>query len=82
MYRNFHNLLVSGSESLRLGENHYFFFGHFLDEPYGMMASGSERIVECWNIGHEKRKTDYPTRNVESTFFDDARKHLFSGFFR
>jgi hypothetical protein len=30
--------------------------------------------VECWNIGYEKRKTDYPTRNVESTVFDDARQ--------
>ncbi len=28
--------------------------------------------MECWKIGYEKRKTDYPTRNVESTFFDDA----------
>jgi hypothetical protein len=28
--------------------------------------------MEYWNIGYEKRKTDYPTRNVESTFFDDA----------
>jgi hypothetical protein len=28
--------------------------------------------VECWNIGYEKRKTDYPTKNVESAFFDDA----------
>ncbi len=29
-------------------------------------------MLECWNIGHEKRKTDYPTKNVESTFFDGA----------
>jgi hypothetical protein len=28
--------------------------------------------VERWNIGHEKRKTDNPTRNVETTFLDDA----------
>ncbi len=44
--------------------NQSIFYGHFLDEPY--------RMMECWNIGHEKRKTDYPTRNVEATFFDDA----------
>jgi hypothetical protein len=30
--------------------------------------------VECWNIGYEKRKTGYPTRNVETTVFDDARQ--------
>jgi hypothetical protein len=28
--------------------------------------------VECWNIGYEKRKTGYPTKNVESTVFDDS----------
>ena len=39
------------SESLRLGENHSILYDHFLVEPHGMM--------ECWNIGHEKRKTDY-----------------------
>ena len=26
-----------GSESLRLGENHSIFYGHFLVKPYGMM---------------------------------------------
>jgi hypothetical protein len=30
--------------------------------------------VECWNIGYEKRKMGYPTRNVETTVFDDARQ--------
>lgn len=46
--------------------NHSISCGHFLIEPYGM--------TEYWNIGHEKWKTDYPTKNVESTFFDDARQ--------
>jgi hypothetical protein len=36
--------------------------------------------VECWNIGQEKWKTDYPTRNVESTLFDDATSHIISFF--
>jgi hypothetical protein len=27
--------------------------------------------VECW---HEKRKTDYPTKNVESIFFENAHQ--------
>jgi hypothetical protein len=30
--------------------------------------------LECGNIGYEKRKTGYPTRNIESTVFDDARQ--------
>jgi hypothetical protein len=30
--------------------------------------------VECWNTGYEKRKTGYPSKNVESTVFDDARQ--------
>ena len=55
MYRNFYKLLES-----------QYLFGHFLDEPNGMM--------EYWNIGYEKRKTNYSTRNVESTEFDDARQ--------
>ena len=33
-----------------------------------------------WNIGYEKRKTDYPSRNVQSTVFDDAHQHPFSAF--
>jgi hypothetical protein len=37
--------------------------------------------VECWNIGYEKRKTDYPTTNVESTVFDDARQTSISCFY-
>jgi hypothetical protein len=30
---------------------------------------------------HEKRKTHYPTKNVEATFFDDARKASIFWFF-
>jgi hypothetical protein len=33
---------------------------------------------EYW---HEKRKTDYSTRNVESTFFDDALQASIFWFF-
>jgi len=28
--------------------------------------------MENWNIGYEKRKVIYSTKNVESTFFNDA----------
>ena len=31
-------------------------------------------IVECWNTGYEKRKKVYSTKNVVSTFYDDARQ--------
>jgi len=37
-------------------------------------------MVERWNIGHEKRNTDYFIRNVEFTFLNYAHRHLFSGF--
>jgi hypothetical protein len=36
--------------------------------------------VEHWNNGHEKRKTGYPTRNIESAFFDDAHQASIFGF--
>jgi hypothetical protein len=39
-----------------------------------MMASGSWSLRLGENIGYEKRKTGYPTRNVEPTVFDDARR--------
>ena len=31
-------------------------------------------IVECWNTGYEKRKKIYSTKNVVSTFYDDAHQ--------
>ncbi len=42
--------------------------------PFSLEPVWNDGIVECWNIGYEKRKTDYPTRNVESTIFDDAHQ--------
>jgi hypothetical protein len=37
--------------------------------------------VECWNIGHEKRKTDNTTRIVESAFFENAHQAFIFCFF-
>ena len=30
--------------------------------------------MECWNTGYEKRKKIYSTKNVVSTFYDDAHQ--------
>jgi hypothetical protein len=67
MYRNFYPAAAGVSQ---------YFFGHFLDEPYGMskIRLWRDGMVERWDIGYEKRKTGYPTRNAESTIFDDARR--------
>jgi hypothetical protein len=40
------------------------FVAIFFCKPHGMM--------EYWNAGYGKRKIALSTKNVESTFFDDA----------
>ena len=65
MYRNLYKLLKSQ---------------YFL-RSFSCQAAWNDGIVECWNIGLEKRKMDYPTRNVESTSFDDARQTSIFWFF-
>jgi len=46
------------------------------------MLVSSLQILELGeNIGHGKRNTDDPTKNVESNFFDDAhRSHFFCSY--
>ena len=58
MYRNFYNLL-----ELRC----------FL-RTLSWYAAWNGGIVECWKTGSEKRKKVYSTKNVVSTFYDDARQ--------
>ena len=58
MYRNFYNLL-----ELRC----------FL-RTLSWYAAWNGGIVECWKTGSEKRKKVYFTKNVESTFYDDAHQ--------
>jgi hypothetical protein len=43
-----------------------------------MLASGSQILGLGENVGHEKRNTDYPIKNVESTFLMMPTGHIFS----
>ena len=46
------------------------------------MNPWNDGIVECWNIGHEKQMKINFTKNVVSTFYDDAhRTSFFFSFF-
>jgi hypothetical protein len=58
MYRNFYNYL----------ESQYFL------RPFSCLAVWNDGIVEFWNTGYEKRKKISSTKNVVSTFYDDARQ--------
>jgi len=57
MYRNFYNLLKS----------------RFFLRPFAWQAEWNDGIVEFWNTGYDKRKKIYSTKNMGSTFYDDAR---------
>ena len=58
MSRNFYNLLESRCFLRRLS----------------WYAAWNDGIEECWKIGYKKRKKIYSTKNVLSTFYDDARQ--------
>jgi hypothetical protein len=38
-----------------------------------MPPKWNDGIVEYWKTGYGKRKKVYSTKNVEATFYDDAR---------
>jgi hypothetical protein len=44
-------------------------------------AAWNDGIVESWNTGYKKRKTKSFIKNVESTFFNDARQTLIFCFY-
>jgi hypothetical protein len=48
---------------------------------WGLRICPEKGMMEYWNIGHEKWKTEYPTSNVEAIFFDDARQASIFCFF-
>ena len=74
MYRNFYNLLASGSYSTRLVEPTPRRESQCFLRPFSCWAVWNDGIMEFWKTGYEKRKKIYSTKSVVSTSYDDAHQ--------